>query len=44
MDHRDLISFRHKKPIKLAKAKGHSSRDKFKVGDDVVVQDTISKR
>ena len=44
LDQRDLISHRHKRQTKLATAKGHSSRDKFKVGNDVMVQDSISKR
>ena len=44
LNHRDLIQNRHAKQEKLARAKGHTSRDVFKIGDKVVLQDPVSRK
>ena len=44
IDHRNLISNRHKKQEKIATAKGRKSKDQFEVGDDVVIQNPQTKR
>ena len=44
IDHRNLISNRHKKQEKIACAKGRKSKDHFVVGDEVVIQHPQTKR
>ena len=39
VDHRALIKKRHEKQMKIAQEKGRSSKDVFKIGDLVTVQD-----
>ena len=43
LKHRDLIKHRHEKQLRLAKAKGRESKDEFKMGDLVRVQDHVDK-
>ena len=42
VDHRALIKKRHEKQMKIATQKGRSSKDAFKIGDLVSVQDNKS--
>ena len=44
LDHVDLIKTRHAAQERLARSRGHTSRDQFKVGDVVVLQDPVSKK
>ena len=39
LDHRTLVKARHDKQVALAKAKGYTSREQFRVGDKVVMRD-----
>ena len=44
IEHQDLIKARHQKQERIARQKGRSSRDSFRVGDRVVLQNPLSKR
>ena len=44
LDHRTLVRARHDKQVALAKAKGYTSREEFKVGDRVVMRDHERKK
>ena len=44
IDHRQLIKARHEKQTRIATEKGRSSKDSFKVGDKVVIQDHLTRR
>ena len=38
IDHRTIVKARHEKQVALAKAKGYTSREQFRVGDKVVMK------
>ena len=42
--HSDMITIRHDKQMKIALQKGRTSKDVFKCGDAVRVQDPLSKK
>ena len=44
LDHQDLIRARHQKQERIARKKGRTSRDSFRIGDRVVLQNPLSKR
>ena len=44
IEHQDLIKARHQKQERIAKQKGRKSKDSFRVGDRVVLQNPLSKR
>ena len=44
IEHRSLIRARHQKQEKIAKDKGRTSKDSFKEGDNVVLQNPKTKR
>ena len=44
IEHRNLIKARHQKQERIEKEKGRTSKDSFRVGDRVVLQNPITKR
>ena len=44
IEHQDLIKARHQKQERIAKQKGRKSKDNFRVGDRVVLQNPLTKR
>ena len=44
VEHRQLIQNRTEKQVKLARKKGRTSSDEFQAGDQILIQDNVTKR